>query len=65
MRELKKTNAISKMIDTATAAAMLGITPAYLRLRAQKGDIPYYKPFNGSKYVFKLEDVQNVLVKGE
>lgn len=60
-----KINEIETMLDTKTAAKMLGITPAYLRLRAQSGDIPYYKPFNSSKYVFKLSDVKNALVRGK
>lgn len=61
---MKKINAIEKMIDTATAANMLGVTQAYLRLKAKKGDIPYYKPFNSSKYVFKMSDVQKALIPG-
>ena len=62
---MKEINAIkNKVVDTATAAAMLGVTPAYLRLRAQKGDIAYYKPLGSSKYVFKVEDVERALIQG-
>lgn len=55
---------ISKVVDTATAAQMLGVTPRYLRICANAGKIAFYKPLGSKKYVFKVEDVEKALVKG-
>lgn len=54
---------MEQMLDTATAAKMLGVTPRYLRLCAKAGKITYYKPLESSKYVFKIKDVQQALVE--
>ena len=56
---------MERIIDTNTAAKMLGITPKYLRLCARAGKIAYYRPLGSSKYVFKIEDVKKALVRGK
>lgn len=56
---------MEQVVDTITAAKMLGITPKYLRICARAGKIAYYKPLNSSKYVFKIEDVKKALVRGK
>lgn len=61
---MKTINETEKMLDTATAARMLGVTPAYLRLCAQSGKIDYYNPLGSTKYVFKMADVLAALKVG-
>lgn len=62
MEKIKET--YEKMLDTVTAAKMLGVTPQYLRLCARAGKIDFYIPLNSSKYLFKESDVKKALVKG-
>ena len=53
-----------ELLDSVQAAAMLGVTPKYLRICAKAGRIPYYHPLGSSKFVFKKADVERALVRG-
>jgi len=48
------------LLDVSEAAAILGVTKAWLYKLNHKKVLPYYKP-NGKKIYYKIEDLHNYL----
>lgn len=58
--------AANQWLNVKEAAALLGVTPQFIRLAARAGKIKGYHPFAGcAKYVFKADELKAGMTPAE